>query len=230
MLSGGCSCGGCAAISSSKLVRGASILLAGQRALKRGCIPYSVRWLRAGLWLGLGWMSIMFCWWVCLGPWLAGRGCAIVARCPRGQASGQGHTSLWLIGVCCMVPCAVVLLLSAGARLPLWRSCRVPCAAGSRAAVRWLPCRRVSMCRRWQTSAHVFLHCPVVRRAVEWLRALWHRMAPLDAPVSVDARVVLLGDESMWQPVGGGRARPGRGVAAFVEHDSSQLKPFQPGT
>ena len=51
--------------------------------------------------------------------------------------------------------------------------------------------------------SHVFLHCPAVRPAVEWLRALWHRIAPLDAPVPVDARVVLLGDESVWQPVGG---------------------------
>ena len=51
--------------------------------------------------------------------------------------------------------------------------------------------------------SHTFLHCPAVRPAVQWLCDLWARIAPADAPVPVDARVLLLGDRGVWAPSGG---------------------------
>ncbi len=51
--------------------------------------------------------------------------------------------------------------------------------------------------------SHVFLHCPSLRPAVDWLCDLWGRVAPDDAPVPRDARVLLLGDATVWSPAGG---------------------------
>jgi hypothetical protein len=51
--------------------------------------------------------------------------------------------------------------------------------------------------------SHVFLHCSSVRPAVVWLCDLWSRIAPDDAPVPRDARVLLLGDATVWSPAGG---------------------------
>jgi len=53
-----------------------------------------------------------------------------------------------------------------------------------------------------ETLSHVFVHCPVVRPAVEWLRALWTRLVPGDI-VPLDARVLLAGDHTVWAPGGG---------------------------
>lgn len=51
--------------------------------------------------------------------------------------------------------------------------------------------------------SHVFLHCPAVRPAVQWLVGLWARIAPEDEVVPLDARVILLGDGTVWAPRGG---------------------------
>jgi hypothetical protein len=51
------------------------------------------------------------------------------------------------------------------------------------------------------------LHCAAVRPAVNWLRGLWARIAPEDDPVALDARVLLLGDVSVWAPAGGEAAQ-----------------------
>jgi hypothetical protein len=51
--------------------------------------------------------------------------------------------------------------------------------------------------------SHVFLHCPSVQPAVDWLCNLWGRIAPADAPVPRDVRVLLLGDAAVWSPAGG---------------------------
>ena len=51
--------------------------------------------------------------------------------------------------------------------------------------------------------SHIFMMCPAVRPAVDWLCQLWARIAPSDDPVPVDARVLLLGDLSVWRPGGG---------------------------
>ena len=52
-----------------------------------------------------------------------------------------------------------------------------------------------------ETLTHVFLECPVVKAAVEWLRDLWGRLA--GAPPPVDAQVWVVGDRSAWSPGGG---------------------------
>ncbi len=54
-----------------------------------------------------------------------------------------------------------------------------------------------------ESLSHVFLHCPVVRPAVGWLRGLW-AMIVADRVPPQDARVVLLaGDHTVWDPGGG---------------------------
>jgi hypothetical protein len=55
--------------------------------------------------------------------------------------------------------------------------------------------------------SHVFLHCAAVRPAVNWLLDLWARIVPEDAPVPLDARVLLLGDDGVWAPAGGEAAQ-----------------------
>ena len=52
-----------------------------------------------------------------------------------------------------------------------------------------------------ETMSHVFLECPVVKAAVEWLRDLWGRLG--DAPPPLDARVLVVGDGHVWSPGGG---------------------------
>jgi hypothetical protein len=69
----------------------------------------------------------------------------------------------------------------------------------------WL-CLMGRVCRIWLTVSHVFLHCAAVP-VVNWLLGLWARIAPEDAPVPLDARVLLLGDESVWVPAGGEAAQ-----------------------
>jgi hypothetical protein len=55
--------------------------------------------------------------------------------------------------------------------------------------------------------SNIFLHCAAVRPAVDWLRSLWARLAPSDQEVPLDARVLLLGDDSAWLPAGGAAAQ-----------------------
>jgi hypothetical protein len=52
-----------------------------------------------------------------------------------------------------------------------------------------------------ETLSHVFVECPVVRPAVEWLRDLWGRLGSAAPPL--DVRVVVVGDQSVWSPGGG---------------------------
>jgi len=84
------------------------------------------------------------------------------------------------------------------------------------AAVSWcklasLPAMRAAVCcsaaacaavPQLETLSHVFMHCPVVRPALEWLRQLWSRLVPGD-DVPLDARVLLAGDHTVWAPGGG---------------------------
>jgi len=49
-----------------------------------------------------------------------------------------------------------------------------------------------------ETYSHVFMQCPVVVPAVEWLADLWQRLAGERPPL--DARVWVLGDHRVWQP------------------------------
>jgi hypothetical protein len=52
-----------------------------------------------------------------------------------------------------------------------------------------------------ETLSHVFVACPVVRPAAEWLRDLWGQIGDSSPPL--DARVLVLGDRSVWDPGGG---------------------------
>ena len=52
-----------------------------------------------------------------------------------------------------------------------------------------------------ETLSHVFLHCPVVQPAMEWLRGLWTQLG--DGPPPLDAQVLVVGDKSVWSPGGG---------------------------
>ena len=65
------------------------------------------------------------------------------------------------------------------------------CLTGERPAGEPPPC---------ETLSHVFLECPVVRPAVEWLRDLWARLG--DGPPPLDAQVLVVGDKSVWSPGG----------------------------
>jgi hypothetical protein len=89
------------------------------------------------------------------------------------------------------------------------------CAAGSLEELRHEVCCQEPCCARAVTLpagglvpaladfTHTFIACPAVRPALDWLRALWARLAPEDGPVPLDARVLLLGDVSVWSPRGG---------------------------
>ena len=50
-----------------------------------------------------------------------------------------------------------------------------------------------------ETCSHMFLECPVVAPAVEWLRGLWASISG-GPPPPLDARVLLLGMRSVWAP------------------------------
>ena len=52
-----------------------------------------------------------------------------------------------------------------------------------------------------ETLSHVFVTCPVVFPAVGWLRELWRRIGGSLPPL--DARVLVVGDMSVWEPEGG---------------------------
>jgi hypothetical protein len=52
--------------------------------------------------------------------------------------------------------------------------------------------------RALETLSHAFLDCPVVRPAVEWLRALWTAVA--GEPPPLQAAVILADDHRIWQP------------------------------
>ena len=52
-----------------------------------------------------------------------------------------------------------------------------------------------------ETLSHVFVACPVVSPAVGWLRELWRRIGGSLPPL--DARVLVVGDRSVWEPEGG---------------------------
>jgi len=52
-----------------------------------------------------------------------------------------------------------------------------------------------------ETLSHVFVTCPVVFPAVGWLRELWRRIGGSLPPL--DARVLVVGDKSVWAPAGG---------------------------
>ena len=53
-----------------------------------------------------------------------------------------------------------------------------------------------------ESLSHTFLHCPVVRPAVGWLRGLWSTIVADRVP-PLDARVLLAGDHTVWDPGGG---------------------------
>ena len=53
-----------------------------------------------------------------------------------------------------------------------------------------------------ETLSHAFMHCPVVRPAVSWLQGLWARVVAGRVP-PLDARVLLAGDHTVWDPGGG---------------------------
>ena len=49
-----------------------------------------------------------------------------------------------------------------------------------------------------ETYTHLFLECPVVAPAVEWLCVLWQRLAGERPPL--DARAWVVGDHRVWAP------------------------------
>ena len=53
-----------------------------------------------------------------------------------------------------------------------------------------------------ESLSHAFLHCPVVRPAVGWFRGLWGMIVVGRVP-PLDARVLLAGDHTVWDPGGG---------------------------
>lgn len=52
-----------------------------------------------------------------------------------------------------------------------------------------------------ETLSHVFLHCPVVQPALQWLRRLCQRVFGQAPPL--DADVIVVGDGSKWAPAAG---------------------------
>jgi hypothetical protein len=53
-----------------------------------------------------------------------------------------------------------------------------------------------------ESLSHLFVHCPVVRPAVAWLRGVWAMLVAGRVP-PLDARVLLAGDHAVWDPGGG---------------------------
>jgi hypothetical protein len=78
------------------------------------------------------------------------------------------------------------------------------CAADTRPGLLTEVCCRDSACAAAAVSpdglpmpaladfTHTFLRCPAARPAVEWLYAMWHRIAPGDPAVPLDVRLLLL--------------------------------------
>ena len=78
------------------------------------------------------------------------------------------------------------------------------CKAASLQEVRDAVCCSAACCGDGQLESwsHVFLHCPAVQPAAEWLRGLWARVVEGRRP-PLDARVLLAGDQVVWDPGGG---------------------------
>ena len=51
-----------------------------------------------------------------------------------------------------------------------------------------------------QTYTHLFLECPVIQPAVEWLQRLWGRLEPGSSPPPLSSDVWLLDDHRVWCP------------------------------
>jgi hypothetical protein len=51
-----------------------------------------------------------------------------------------------------------------------------------------------------ETLSHLFLDCPCVRPAVDWLLDTWHAISGVRPPL--DARVLLADDHRVWEPGG----------------------------
>ena len=59
----------------------------------------------------------------------------------------------------------------------------------------------------WPTLSHTFMGCPVVQPAVAWLGALWSKVVAGVQTLPLDARVLLAGDHTVWDPGGGDAGR-----------------------
>jgi hypothetical protein len=73
-----------------------------------------------------------------------------------------------------------------------------------------------------ESLSHIFVHCPVVRPAVAWLRGVWAMLVAGRVP-PLDARVLLAGDHTVWDP-GGGEA------CAELWTKGKELPPGFPGS
>jgi hypothetical protein len=68
-------------------------------------------------------------------------------------------------------------------------------------------CCSASCCvAQLETLSHTFMGCPVVRPAVAWLGGLWSRVVA-GVQLPLDARVLLAGDHTVWDPGGGDAGR-----------------------
>jgi hypothetical protein len=75
----------------------------------------------------------------------------------------------------------------------------------------------------WSGLSHVFMHCPVVQPAVVWLQDLWARLVP-GSQLPLDARVLLAGDHTVWDP--GGAAAGVSGAVSGPICDCSSAERF----
>jgi hypothetical protein len=57
-----------------------------------------------------------------------------------------------------------------------------------------------------ETLSHTFMGCPVVQPGVAWLGALWSKVVA-GVQLPLDARVLLAGDHTVWDPGGGDAGR-----------------------
>ncbi len=61
-------------------------------------------------------------------------------------------------------------------------------------------CCSASCCvAQLETLLHPFMGCPVVQPAVAWLGALWSKVVA-GVQLPLDARVLLAGDHTVWDP------------------------------
>jgi hypothetical protein len=58
----------------------------------------------------------------------------------------------------------------------------------------------------WKPCRIQFMGCPVVQPAVAWLGALWSKVVA-GVQLPLDARVLLAGDHTVWDPEGGDAGR-----------------------
>ena len=118
------------------------------------------------------------------------------AFCANGWIGSRGSLVTWLL---------VHGALRCGAAVCSWAqpaclddlvqecACQAECCSGHAA-----PAGVPPPC---ETMSHVFVTCPVVSPAVGWLRELWRRIGGSLPPL--DARVLVVGDRSVWEPEGG---------------------------